>query len=789
MNWRIITTCLFVFSSFFGQAKNVTLSGFIYEQGSKEALIAVTVFTAGGAYGTTSNDYGFYSLTLPEGTYDVVFDYVGYNQQIVTLALDSNYSFTAYLVPQGNRLTTTEIELKKREKESDKVQMSSVDIPIKQIKEIPALFGEKDVLKVIQLLPGVQSGSEGQSGLYVRGGGPDQNLIILDGATVYNAQHLFGFFSLFNGDALRSVELIKGGFPARYGGRLSSVIDMNMKDGNKEKTTGEVGVGIISSKGILEGPLAKGKGSYILSGRRTYVDALMQPFILATSDGKSSGGYFFYDFNAKANYQINKKNKVYVSGYFGRDKFYFNEKYGENFKEQTKTNFGWGNATGTFRWNHVIGPKVFVNTSLIYSTYNLGIAAKEEQADTTLFELRYGSGIRDYSFKQDFDYYLNNRHKIKFGYVATHHKFTPSALVLTDNYDSSRINDEVNFNAIETGLYVEDEVKFNSKLKGLIGLRLSSFHVDGADYINPEPRIALAYTLAKNLSAKLSYATMNQYIHLLSSSGVGLPTDLWVPATQKVKPQSSSQIAGGLAKDFKKPQISITVEGYYKTMSNIIAYKEGASFLQIEAAVDGEAKQVSWEDNVTTGKGVSYGTELLLQKKYGKFTGWLGYTLSWTKHTFDSINNGKSFYARYDRRHDISVVGQYKINDRMTLSANWVYGTGNAITLPISTFRLDNHNLFTNASGFWTNGQQYTERNGFQMKAYHRADIGLQIKKVKPKGVRTIEFSAYNLYSRKNPFYYYIGTERRFDPNSKQVLKQVSLFPILPSISWNYTFK
>lgn len=788
MNWKTIFALCFSLISLQSTGQNVTLSGFINEEGSKEALIAVTVFTVGGAYGTTSNDYGFYSLTMPAGQYDVVFDYVGYHQKVVTLKLDSNYVYNVLLNPQGNRLGTTEIELQKREKESEKVQMSSVDIPIKQIKEIPALFGEKDVLKVIQLLPGVQSGSEGQSGLYVRGGGPDQNLIILDGATVYNAQHLFGFFSLFNGDALRSVELIKGGFPARYGGRLSSVIDMNMKDGNKEKTTGELGVGIISSKGVLEGPFMKGKGSYILSGRRTYVDALMQPFILAASNGNSTGGYYFYDFNAKANYQINNDNKIYLSGYFGRDKFYFSEKYGEGNKNQTKSNFGWGNGTGTFRWNHVVNPKLFVNTSLIYSTYNLGITAKEEESDTTLFELRYGSGIRDFTFKQDFDWYPSHRHKLKFGYVATQHKFTPSAVVLKDNYDSSRINDEVIFNAVETGVYVEDEVKITSKFKALLGVRLSSFHVDGANYINPEPRVALAYTLSKDLSAKLSFATMNQYIHLLSSSGVGLPTDLWVPATERVKPQSSMQVAGGIAKDFKKPQLSLTVEGYYKTMNNIIAYKEGASFLQIEAAVDGEAKQVTWEDNVTTGDGVSYGTEILVQKKFGKFTGWTGYTLSWTKHSFDSINGGKTFYARYDRRHDISLVGQYKLNDKITISANWVYGTGNAITLPISTFRLDNHNTFSDRYGFWTNGQQYTDRNAFRMKAYHRADIGVQIKKVKPKGVRTIEISAYNLYSRKNPFYYYIGSEDRFDPNGKQVLKQVSLFPILPSISWNYKF-
>ncbi len=791
MRFKLIIGLLVMFLSIKCFSQNVTLSGFINEAGSKEALIAVTVYSNDGVYGTTSNDYGFYSLTVPKGTYNFVYIIVGYEQKVISVTLDSNRTQNVLLTALGTQLGATEIDLQKREKESEKVQMSSVDIPIKQIKEIPALFGEKDVLKVIQLLPGVQSGSEGQSGLYVRGGGPDQNLIILDGATVYNAQHLFGFFSLFNGDALRSVELIKGGFPARYGGRLSSVIDMNMKDGNKEKTTGELGIGLISSKGLLEGPINKGKGSFIISGRRTYIDVLTQPIILAASNGNSSGGYFFYDLNAKANYTLTDKDKIYLSGYFGRDKFYLNEKYTfEDQKSEFNTSFGWGNATGTLRWNHIINPKLFLNTSLIYSTYDLGINAKEKEQDTTLFELRYGSGIRDYTAKQDFDWYANNKHKVKFGYAFTHHKFTPSAVVLKDDYDSSLVDQETIFNAVETGIYIEDEVKFTSKFKGLLGFRLSSFHVKGENYIKPEPRIALAYKVSTNTSVKLSFATMNQYIHLLSNSGVGLPTDLWVPATKNVKPQSSQQIAAGVARDFDKPKLTLTIEGYYKEMNNIIAYKEGASFLQIEAAVDGEeAPENSWENNVTNGNGVSYGMEFLLQKKEGKFTGWAGYTLSWTKHTFDSINLGKTFYARYDRRHDISVVMQYQLKKNVTLSANWVYGTGNAITLPISTYRLDDHNTFRNQYGYWANGQEYTARNDFRMRAYHRADIGVQIKKEKKYGTRTIEFSAYNLYSRQNPFYYFIGPEDQFEPNSNQVLKQVSLFPFLPSISWSYKFR
>ena len=770
-------------------AQKHTISGFVKEAGSKEALLGVTIFTSDRVHGVITNDFGFYSLTLPAGKHELVFDYVGYEQVVRTIDLKANLELNINLNSTDSKLGTTVIDAKKREKVSEKVRMSTVEIPIKQIKEIPALLGEKDVFKVIQLMPGVQSGSEGQSGLYVRGGGPDQNLVILDGATVYNAQHLFGFFSIFNGDALRSVELIKGGFPARYGGRLSSVIDMNMKDGNKEKTTGEVGIGIISSRALIEGPINKGKGSFILSGRRTYIDALLQPIILATSQGESTGGYFFYDLNAKLNYELGKKDKIYASGYFGRDRFYFKEKYSFNDDSYDfRTRFGWGNATGTLRWNHVMGPKMFVNTSLIYSTYKLQITAEEKENDTTQFQLNYGSGIRDYTIKQDYDWYPNTRNKIKFGFMATHHLFTPSATVLVDNFDSSRVNEETNYKGVETGVYVEDEIRVTSKFKTLLGFRLSSFHVNGEQYINPEPRISMAYKLAKNTSLKASYASMNQYIHLLTNSGVGLPTDLWVPATNRVKPQSSSQIAGGFARDIPKYNLSLTVEGYYKEMRNIIAYKEGASFLSVGGAFDGEDQKVTWEDNITTGDGVSYGTEFLLQRKEGKLTGWVGYTLSWTKHQFDELNFGREFFARYDRRHDISVVAQYKLKDNITISATWVYGTGNAITLPISTFRLDQFRSIANQSGYWANGQEYTERNGFRMAAYHRADIGVQFKKKKKRGIRTLEVSAYNLYSRQNPFYYFIGPEQRFNPDSKQVLKQVSLFPILPSISWNYKF-
>jgi outer membrane receptor for ferrienterochelin and colicin len=771
--------------------KSFTLSGYVKESGSKELLIGVTIYKQDKTAGTVSNDFGYYAIQLSAGKHLLVYNFIGYKQIVKEVTITENKVMDMYLESTQNELGELIIKASKAQKKvSEDVQMSTIEIPIRTIKEIPALLGEKDVLKVLQLMPGVQSGSEGQSGMYVRGGGPDQNLIILDGATVYNAQHLFGFFSLFNGDALRSVELVKGGFPARYGGRLSSVINMNMKDGNKEKYTGELGVGIISSKGLIEGPFAKGKGSFIVSGRRTYIDALAQPIILAVNNGNTAG-YYFYDLNAKANYEINDKNRVYLSGYFGRDKFYLNAKETfDNSTYKTKVNFGWGNATGTARWNHIVNQKLFSNTSLIYSFYELAIESEEEENGTELFSVKYGSGIRDYSVKQDFDWYANNKHKVKFGAVATHHTFTPDALVIKDGIFGESINRKTEYKSIETGLYIEDEWKITKRLKSLYGVRLSTFSSENKTYVKPEPRIAIAYNLKSDLALKASYATMNQYIHLLSTSGVGLPTDLWVPATEKVKPQSSQQVAAGVAKDFNKQNFSLTIEGYYKTMNNIIGYKEGASFLAVQESSEG-AQSISWEENVTAGKGTSYGAEVLVQKKEGQFTGWVGYTLSWTKQKFSELNNGEEFYARYDRRHDISVVAQYKIKKNMTLSATWVYGTGNAITLPISTYQISGLGsaITQEQFGFYEQGTEYTDRNAFRMRAYHRADIGLQVTKKKKKGVRTWEFSAYNLYNRKNPFYYTIGPEKRFEPESKQVLKQISLFPILPSVSWSYKFK
>lgn len=750
-----------------------TISGTITEKGSGETLPGVDIICFEQQAGTSTNNYGFYSLTLKGDTATVVVRFTGYAAQSFKVSKTSG-RINVELEQESKTLNEVVISAEQTRKVSEETQMSTIDIPISQIKKIPALLGEKDVLKVIQLLPGVQKGGEGSSGFYVRGGGPDQNLIILDDATVYNASHLFGFFSIFNGDALKSVELMKGGFPARYGGRLSSVLEMQMKDGNKEEIHGEAGIGLISSRLTLEGPIKKGKSSFLVSGRRTYIDALIYPFL--PKDQKA--GYFFYDFNAKLNFILNEKNRLYISGYFGKDKFYFRPDYGQGSKDRGDLN--WGNATATVRLNHIVNDKVFSNTSLIFSKYNLGINFLESTGNDS-FELRYRSGIRDFAAKHDVDYRPNAKHYIRMGASAIYHRFTPSAITVKSS-DVFENESEVDaLDNMEGGIYIEDDVTLTPKLKVNIGVRGSLFVAENRSYSGVEPRFSARYLLKDDLSIKASYALMNQYLHLLSNTGAGLPTDLWVPSTSRVRPQRANQVALGLAKDLENPRLTITLEGYYKKMQNVLSYKEGASFLLVGAFDD--TQKISWEDNVTSGEGESYGVELLVQKKVGKWTGWIGYTLSWTTLQFDDLNNGEKFFARYDRRHDLSVVGIYEVNDRMTLSATWVYGTGQAITLPQANYNVVPHE----ADGqffFQNSAVDYGTKNDFRMAPYHRFDIAAQWHKKLKRCERTFELGVYNLYNRKNPYFYTIED----NGNGNAVLKQVSLFPIIPSVSWTFTF-
>lgn len=755
----------------------VTISGTITEKGSGETLPGVVIFCDSLNLGSSSNAYGFYSLTLPQGEWKVTYRLIGYQQMTISVENTQSLRKDIELVKEEVTLSEVTVSGERKESVAEESRMSTIDIPIDQIKKIPALFGEKDVLKVIQLMPGVQKGSEGSSGFYVRGGGPDQNLIILDDAVVYNANHLFGFFSIFNGDALKSVELVKGGFPARYGGRLSSVLDMQLKDGNKEQLHGEAGIGIISSRMTLEGPIRKGKSSWIVSGRRTYIDALIYPFL--PRDEK--GGYFFYDFNAKVNFILNDKNRLYVSGYFGKDKFYFRTNSEDNSSESGS--FLWQNATATARLNHIIGDKAFSNTSLVFSKYNLQLRVTDKQSNGDEFDLRFLSGIRDWTLKHDIDVIPNSRHHIKLGAQVTYHRFTPSATVVrsTDAFEA-RFEDEI-YDCFENGIYIEDDWKITSRLKANYGARLSHFNMGKTHYFGGEPRASLRYMLREDMSVKMSYAIMNQYLHLLSNTGVGLPTDLWVPATERVRPQQSNQLAIGLAKDIAQPRLSVTLEGYYKTMSNVIGYKEGASFLSVGDF--GGEQDLTWQDNVTSGNGLSYGAELLVQRKTGKLSGWVGYTLSWTTLQFDELNNGEPFFARFDRRHDLSIVGIYELRENLTISATWVYGTGQAITLPLAEYQTVPHDpLLTSVFTYSNYSIDYGSKNSFRMAPYHRLDIAARWSKKLPRCERTFELGVYNAYNRRNPFFYNINTRN----DGSNYLSQVSLFPILPSVSWSFKF-
>jgi hypothetical protein len=776
--------------------RKFTISGYIKEAESGETLIGVNIYLPDRQTGTVTNNYGFYSLTLPESdSVKIIISYVGFSQESLSLRLKENVELNINL-KASILLDEVTVSAERMERQSESVKMSTVKLQPAQIKSVPSLLGEKDVLKVIQLMPGVMKGTEGTSGIYVRGGGPDQNLIILDDAIVYNASHLFGFFSLFNGDALKSVEFTKGGFPARYGGRLSSVLEMNMKEGNKEGWHGEGGIGLISSRMTVEGPLVKGKSSILLSGRRTYADLIMRPIMKALNEDNT--GYYFYDFNAKVNYDFGRRNKIYLSGYFGKDKFYL-KNIQENYKEDV--GFLWGNATGTLRWNHLFNSKLFSNASIVYSNYTFGIYEKYRvTGEGKNYYAEYYSGIRDLSVKYDIDYLPNPNHWIKAGAITIFHRFNPHAFVEIDVPRNINTRDEIYTNGTESGIYLEDTWNPVNPLKINGGLRFSHFLVDKNQYHFFEPRLSVAIRLKNDFAIKGSYASMNQYIHMISNTGINLPTDLWVPTTDRVKPQQSRQIALGLVKDIRNPELALSLEGYYKKMNNVIGYKEGASFIDFDEAESGLG--INWENNVTSGQAWSYGTELLVQKKDGRLTGWVGYTLSWTQMQFDSLNFGKKFYARYDRRHDISVVGIYKLNEHITVSGTWVYGTGNAVTLPLSEYDAPVHlqDDPRDPSNPWYYDRHYntmfgqvvkdySQKNNFRMGAYHRLDLGIQFHKEKKWGERIWEISVYNVYNRMNPFYYYVQYNYDRVKNIETgVLRQVSLFPVIPSFTYSFKF-
>jgi CarboxypepD_reg-like domain/TonB-dependent Receptor Plug Domain len=796
----ILTLVFQVLKPLYAQ-KTYTISGYVEDAASAEKLISAAVFDKKSGSGMVTNTYGFYSLTLPKGEVDLAITYVGYELQQLNFNLKRDTTIH-FKLKSSVTMDEVVVSAKKQDRLEEQVQMSKVTIPIDQIKKIPALMGEVDVLKALQLLPGVQSGGEGQNGLYVRGGSPDQNLILLDGVPVYNVSHIGGFFSVFNGDAIKNVTLTKGGFPARYGGRLSSIIEIDMKEGNMNEFHGEGGIGLIASRLTLEGPIIKDKASFMISGRRTYIDVLMRPLLKQAASSSELSNFdldlHFYDLNAKVNYKINDKHRLFLSAYNGQDIFGVGTTF-KNTQSSTTTTSGinWGNLTTALRWNYLINNKLFSNTTLTYSSYNFTFGSAFDEKITTpptsssAFSAKYLSGIKDVAGKVDFDYVPNTKHRVRFGMGGTYHTYNPGAFVIKGSFDN--INIDTSLGSIskaysfEPTLYAEDELQFGA-LKASIGLHASGFSTKNTFYTSLQPRLGANYLLGQGWALKGSFATMTQYINLLSNESVGLPSDLWVPSTDRIRPQRSWQAAIGTAKTFGN-EYEFSVEAYYKKMTDVISYKEGISFLGLEN---------DWESKITQGSGRAYGVEFFVQKKEGNTTGWIGYTLSWNKRQFDGsngnepINAGLEFPFRYDRRHDISVVVSHKFTKKTSLTAAWVYGTGNAITLNNVVYDLP-------AKDAWGNYiRQFEtatvgEKNAYRMPSYHRLDINLEFSKKKKNYERKWSIGAYNAYNRANPYTVMNGTKSipnpaPGSPSHQNVYRQFSLFPIIPSVAYSFKF-
>jgi outer membrane receptor for ferrienterochelin and colicin len=756
-------------------SQKITINGYITDAVTGERLIGASVIVKGRNEGTASNSYGFYSITVPSAdSIELEFSVVGYENHSLRVPGNNDQKINVQLRLQ-KALEEVVITSSRRNDVQNRTQMSTIDISPELIKNLPMLGGEADVLKALQLLPGIQAGTEGSNGIYVRGGGADQNLILLDGVPVYNASHLFGFFSVFNADAIKSVEVFKGGFPARFGGRLSSVIDIRMKEGNNQELHGEGAIGLIASRLTIEGPLRKGKSSFMISGRRTYADIFMRPIVRAASDGDANAGYFFYDLNAKANISLSEKDHLYVSGYFGRDKFTSEDRSGEN-SAQYRNGVQWGNATAVVRWNHEFGKRLFSNVTANYTQYIFDLFS-DQRVSTRLGEneryfQRYFSGIRDFSTRIDLDYLPNPDHYFRAGANVTYHTYRPGAFqsrIASGSFNEDTLLNSSLVNATEIDAYIEDDWRLSSRIKVNPGLHFTAFNVQGKWFQSLQPRISSRVLINPAMSIKASYARMNQFIHLLTNTGLGLPTDLWVPATALVPAQESGQWALGWAYNHKR-EYEFSIEGYYKRMQNILEYAEGASFVNTAG---------NWEQRVETGKGWSYGAELFVQKKKGKTTGLAGYTLSWTNRRFENINAGETFPYKYDRRHDFKIAVVHQFSKKLQFSADWVYGTGVATTLPVALYQ-DNIGRYY---------EVYSRRNDFRLPAYHRMDIGLKWTKQKKRYERAWVINIYNIYNRLNTFYIYRDFTYDMATNTYQnIFKKVTLFPIIPSVSYQFKF-
>ncbi|WP_242927431.1 TonB-dependent receptor [Pontibacter vulgaris] len=744
-----------------------SVRGFVRAAETGEPLVGATVAVPALQTGAITDARGFYTLTLPAGDYTLQATYIGYQTTTKQVSIiNSDETINISMAAANSQLREVVVEANSLEQKFNANQMSVEKLTSKEAKLLPAIFGEVDLIKTLQLKPGVQSGSEGTSGLYVRGGGPDQNLVLLDDAVVYNASHLFGFFSVFNPDAVESVELYKGGFPAQFGGRLSSVVDVKMNKGNPDRLKVTGGLGLIASRLTLDGPLVKDKSSFILSGRRTYFDVFTRQINRLKENDKDYNpipDYYFYDLNGKVNYKLGEKDELFLTAYHGRDFFGFED-------DDFKFRFDWGNTVGALRWNHKFNPRLSANTSLVHSGYQYTISNRID-----IFTFKLTSDIKDLSLKTDFDLLLDEGHTLRFGASATRHDFTVGRLNFDSDDNRLSFSAGNKYKASEFGVYASDDYLVNAQLSLNYGLRVSGFNSGGKTYFALEPRASAKYNLSESLALKGSYASMMQYIHLVANSGASLPTDVWYPSTPGVKPQRSQQVALGVSKLLNNGQFLLTNEVYYKWMRRQIDFRDGANLFVND----------SLENDFLYGKGESYGTELYFEKIKGRTTGWVGYTLSWTYRQFDEINDGRRFPTRYDRRHDISVVLLHQLNKRISLTGAFVYGTGNAYSLPVARF------AFQDVEGKEpTVVPVYSDRNSFRLAPYHRLDLGLILKLRPKRGESDLSFNVYNAYNRRNPYFVYF--EQIKDENDEETLKfqgkQASLFPIIPSVTYNFKF-
>lgn len=807
---KLLTILLFL-TCFILPAQNYTISGYITDEKTGETLISSSIFDKKSNKGTVSNAYGFYSLTLPASNVELDFTYVGYEPELVAFRLKADTVINISLKGNLELQEVLVVANRNRVMGVESTQMSAIEMPVTLIKNIPAIFGETDILKALQLLPGVQGGVEGSAGFYVRGGGPDENLFLLDGVPVYNVNHLGGLFSVFNADAIKNVTLYKGSFPARFGGRLSSVVDVRMNDGNNKKLSGNVTLGLISSKINLEGPLFNENTTFNVSARRTYYDLLLQPVLYAIGKSeevdKLSAGYYFYDLNAKVSHKFSDKDRMYLSFYSGDDvvygdirESYRNDQYGKE-ESRLKLGWNWGNLITALRWNRVINSKLFMNTTASFTRYRfdmtMGTSFNQEiktppSIRKEEYSLAYKSGILDYSAKCNFDYSPNSNHDIKFGMSYINHSFRPGVQVLSVKSvaDSLILNmdktiGDRNVYSHETDLYFEDDIRITSFLKANAGLHYSTFIVENKFYHSLQPRISLNTLITDKLSFKAGYAAMNQYVHLLSNSSISFPTDLWVPVTKRIEPMKSNQYSAGFFYNlFDLADVSL--ESYYKSMDNLIEYKAGASFMN---------SGTGWEDKVAIGRGWAYGVELLIQRSIGKTTGWLGYTWSKSERLFNrpglELNNGFKFPAKYDRRHDISLAVSHKFSERFDLSGTFIYATGNAGTLALQNYSAG---VMPGQDFYYNQSLPYvSQRNNYRLPDYMRIDVGVNFHKQLKHGKRTWNISVYNASNQMNPFLIYTSYDYNYnwitgESTMTKSLKKLTIFPILPSISYTYKF-